>query len=144
MEVAYSVLAVLLVGAAYQDYERRKVSDILTAALWVFAFFFGLFHANYYLYLVCFFSGYYLFNALAAVFKPAWLVGWCDVLILPVWASTTYYLTGMYGILLSGIIAFGVCSYFIIKKKVSAPLVLGFAVAYALSYFAAFLFGIQA
>jgi hypothetical protein len=130
MEALYIAFGFFLLMAGVQDSKSRKVSDKLSACMWVLGAGLCLFNNSLYPNLVGVFALLYIYNSFAYPINPKFGFGWADILIIPVYATFLSSIGGnlalMVGIGTASMLTLG---YLLMFKK-GAPYVLFLAVSY--------------
>lgn len=139
MEALYIAFGALLLIAGVQDSKSRKVSDKLSAFMWVLGANLCIINASLYSYLVGVFALLYLYNSFAYPISPKFGFGWADILIIPVYCTFLYAIGGnialMVGIGTASVLTLG----YLFTFKKGAPYVMALAVSYVVALTVRFL-----
>lgn len=124
-----AAFGLVLLLAGMEDATRRKVSDILTASLWVCV---GLFNSDLVARtVVVLFGLVFLLNALHTHFRKEEAWGWADILIIPPYFGMMLAF-GLSGVVLA--IASIIFSSMLVMRKKEVPFVTNMALAYVIAF----------
>lgn len=129
MEILYYLFGLFLLVAGLRDLKNRKVEDLLSSFMWLIACAFGMFHTQFFTVLVYSFAILYAYNSVLAVFKPKWVIGWADILILPLFLAFLDSLGGKW-LLIIGYCGTVLITGVYLRVAKSAPYVMVMAVMY--------------
>ncbi len=123
------VFGLILLWAAKEDATTRKVSDVLTASLWLSV---GVFNEPVVSHLVVLLFGLaFLLNVVYAHFKKESAWGWADILIIPPFFGMMFAF-GLPGVVLA-IAAIFFSAMLVVRKK-EVPFVMHMALAYMIAF----------
>lgn len=136
MDMLYYLFALFLVIAGVRDMQNRKVEDLLTSFLWVIAAAFGMFHTQFFTMVVLSFAVWYAYNSVLGAFARKYVIGWADILILPLFFAFLDSLGG-YILLIAGYVASVLVSFVylkVFKKGVPYVMIMALIFMVALLY----------
>jgi len=121
--------------AAYFDWKHKQVPDVLVASMFVFLSFVLYYDQALSFITVLSFSLVFLINSAYYFKKTVVLLGWSDVLVLPIVITMIYTLYSLEALIISGVALIIYNTYFqLIKKEKYMPLYPYFEITYIIFF----------